>query len=126
MADGLARSGFDIDLLEGKAREDAFAYVILKARIEHKCDEKCRVTGNIFIEYRQKGRPSGISVTTADWWAIEYDENCWILIPTKRLKALARRVAADVKRRVKGGDNNQYDGILIPIEWLVRAVKATK
>lgn len=126
MADGLARAGFDIDLLDGKAREDAFAYVLLKAKVEHKSDEKCRITGNVFVEYRQKGRPSGLATTTAEWWAIEFDKDSWLLMPTERLRALARQAYKDPRRRVSGGDNNQYEGVLIPVEWLVRSIKGLK
>lgn len=124
MTQGLARAGFDIDLRHGEAGEQAFVHVFLKAKVEHKRDDKCRVTGNVFIEYKQKGRPSGIAVTTANWWAIEYDEECWVIVPTDRLKALARQAAKEPRRLVKGGDNNLYDGVLVPIEWLVRPFKA--
>ena len=120
MTQGKARSGFDVDLRDGEAREDAFVYTFLRARVEHKSDEACRRTGNVFIEYRQKGRPSGIAVTTAERWAIEYDGDCWLVVPTPRLKAITRLAYRDPKKRVKGGDGNQYDGVLVPVEWLVR------
>lgn len=67
MAERLARSGFDIDLRDGEAREAALVHVFLRARVEHKADHRAKTTGNVFIEYRQPSGPSGISVTTADW-----------------------------------------------------------
>lgn len=118
MSEGLAREGFDIDLRHGEAREDAFVHVFLKARVEHKSDDKCRKTGNLFVEFRQKGRPSGIQTTTADWWAFEYDRDCWLIVPTERLKAVARQAYKE-GRIARGGDYNNYEGILVPIEWLV-------
>ncbi len=118
MAKGLARSGFDIDLRDGQAREDAFVHVFLKARVEHKSDEKCRYTGNLFVEYEQHGRPSGIAVTEADWWATEFDDDSWVIIPTERMKELARR-AVQEGRAAAGGDDDNYKGALVPIEWVV-------
>lgn len=123
MTKGLARAGFDIDLRDGQAREDALVHVFLNATVEHKRDYECRKTGNLFIEYRQKGRPSGIAITTARWWAFEYDEDCWLIVPTDRLRACARQAYKDRTKRVRGGDNNNYEGVLIPIEWLVRPLK---
>jgi hypothetical protein len=122
MAEGIAREGFDIDLRHGLAREDALVDVFLKAKVEHKCDEKARRTGNLFIEYRQKGRPSGIAVTAADWWAFEFDDETWLIVPTEKLKRLAR-LAYQQNRRAKGGDNNLYEGVLLPTEWLVRPMR---
>ena len=120
MSDGIARSGFDIDLRHGKSREDAFAHVLQGATVEVKSDGACRRTGNLFVEYRQKGRPSGIAVTTADYWAFEYFDDCWLLIPTERLRAVARRVWRDHHgRRQRGGDFNRYEGVLVPIAWLL-------
>lgn len=119
MASGIARSGWDIDLRDGEAREDAFVHTFLKAKVEHKSDEKCRFTGNVFIEFRQKGRPSGIAVSTADYWAIEFNTNCWIVIPTDKLRHLARQYwkAGKVKN---GGDGDNYEGILIPLTALIQ------
>ena len=125
MAEGIAREGFDIDLRHGVAREDALVHVFLQARVEHKCDEKARRTGNLFIEYRQKGRPSGIAVTTAAWWAFEFDDESWLIVPTKKLKRLAR-LAYQQNRRAKGGDYNLYEGVLLPIEWLVRPMRLSE
>lgn len=122
MAEGLAREGFDIDLRHGEAREDALVHVFLKARVEHKCDGKAKKTGNLFVEYRQKGRPSGIAVTTAEWWAFEFDDATWLIVPTQKLKHLARR-AYQEGRVTQGGDHNHYDGVLLPLDWLVRPLR---
>lgn len=122
MTQGLARSGFDKDLRDGEAREDAFVHVLLKDKVEHKSDERCKLTGNLFIEYKQKGRPSGIAVTQAHKWAFEFYPDCWLIVPTEIVKHLAR-IALAQGRTVKGGDGNNYEGVLLPIEWLVRPMK---
>jgi hypothetical protein len=115
MSDGLAREGFDMDLAHGEARETAFVQALQSCHVEHKSDQKVRVTGNVFVEYRQKGRPSGIATTEAEWYAIEYADDAWIVVRTSLLKALARRAP---KRH--GGDFNQYEGALVPITHLIR------
>lgn len=121
MAEGLAREGFDIDLLEGKAREDAFAHLITRARVEVKSDRIARRTGNVFVEYEQKSRPSGILTTTADWWTFEVNDECYLFVPTARVKAVARYVYDTYPERVKdGGDFNRYRGVLVPVDWLWR------
>ena len=122
MTTGLARSGFDLDLRHGEAREDALVYILLKARVECKSDSQCKTTGNVFLEYKLKGKPSGLSVTTADWWAIEYDTDSWLIMPTWRLKEAAKK-AYKAGKVVRGGDCDQSEGVLIPIEWLVKGEK---
>ena len=119
MTDGLSGAGFDIDLAEAQVREGALA-AILGAngnRLEIKYDKICRHTGNLFVEFKQHGRPSGIAISKAEWWAFEYDDDRWLIIGTEPLKKIARKAYAD-GRRAKGGDYNQYDGVLVPIAWL--------
>lgn len=114
----LARAGFDLDLRHGEAREDALVHALLQARVEAKSDAKCRRTGNLFIEYRYRGQPSGVSTTTADRWAFEFDDDCWLLVPTERVRDAARRALAE-ERRAVGGDYDRSEGALVPIRWLV-------
>jgi hypothetical protein len=119
MAEGLAREGFDVDLRFGETRESAFVQAISRCHVECKSDQKARVTGNVFIETHQKPRtgewrPSGINTSVADWWAIEYDDDAWIVVRRPLLKALAAHAQS-----VHGGDENRYRGRLIPVEWLV-------
>jgi hypothetical protein len=114
---------FDIDLREGKAREDAFVYVFLKARVEHKRDKKAARTGNVAVEYRTRKSgqkiPSGVSITEADFWAVEYDEECWLMVPTSHVKRLAR-LAIEQGRTQWIGDGGNHQNALVPIEWFVR------
>lgn len=120
MTTGIARQGFDLDLRHGQAREEALVHTLLGSRVEAKSDGRCRATGNLFIEYRYRGRPSGISTTTASRWAFEFDDNAWLIVPTDRLREAARR-ALHEERTVLGGDHNESLGVLVPISWLVRA-----
>ena len=127
---GQARAGWDVDLAEGVEREDAFARVMKHGTVEHKRDYGCLDTGNLYVEYRQTcsdgtDRPSGIAVSTADYWAFEFAEEHWLIVPTEGLRALAREVYRKYpNRRVKGGDGKKTEGVLLPIAKLVQG--ATK
>lgn len=123
---GIAREGWDLDLKHGEARECAFGRVMLEARttritVECKADGKAKGTGNVFIEYRQKGRPSGIAVTTSEYYAIEISFERWIVITTPELKAICKRVMEkDPSRKcVRGGDFKKYEGVLVKLTELL-------
>ena len=115
---------FDIDLRDGKARENAFVHVLLQSRVEHKRDKLAAKTGNIAVELEQVcsdgvKRPSGVMSTTAEYFAFEYYPEFWFIVPTKFVKNLARRAVEVGKAAWIGNDNNHYNA-LVPIEWFVR------
>lgn len=112
--------GFDKCLREGEAREDAFVDVLLRSKVEHKSDRASRKTGNIAIEYQQRCRDgvlrgSGITITQAGRYAVEFDDDCWLLLPTERVKDLARRAIREGRHRWIGDGNNHHNA-LIPFE----------
>lgn len=109
---------FDLALHEGELAETEFAVAIRSAYVEHKDDRKARETGNVFIEFHQRTGPSGIATTKADYWAIRHADSCWFFIPTALLRRLALRAHAEGKTK-KGGDFDN-EGVLIPLEWLLR------
>lgn len=114
---------FDKDLREGQAREDAFVHVLLRSRVEHKRDHKCVVTGNVAIEYEQRGRDgvvrnSGVGNSEAERYAIEFAPECWLIIPTERVKALARRAIRAGRERWIGDGNNHHNA-LVPFGWFL-------
>lgn len=119
MSSGLARQGFDLDLRHGEAREGALVHELLRSRVEVKSDGQARRTGQVFVEYADRGRPSGIAVTTAARWAFEVDDDHWVIVPTERVREAARRALREGRRAV-GGDFDRCDGALVPVEWLVR------
>lgn len=130
------RSKWDKDLRDGHAREDAFVHVLLRSRVEHKRDRRATEfengkapTGNICVEYAQSDgngglKPSGIAVTEAGWWAIEYRAEHWLLIPTEALKALARRARAEGRTRPTGDNGNR--SVLVPLSWVVEPTAAAE
>jgi hypothetical protein len=81
-------------------------------------------TGNLCIEYRCDGKPSGISVTKADYWVHELRRDgrtlVYLMFPMERLKELARAHHAAGNVRKNGGDNGRFDNIVIPLSEILK------
>lgn len=109
---------FDIDLAFGVDVECKFKRAI-EGTVEVKADRIARTTGNIAIEYRSRGKRSGISTSEAKHWTFSIigpndEPMAYITIPTRRLRALAAEQYFE-GRITKGGDNNTSEMVLIPI-----------
>jgi hypothetical protein len=121
MAKGLARKGFDIDLRDGEFRQSKFAGMMRFGKVEHKRDYIAIRTGNVFVELSQRlasGErvPSGFNITIAEWWAFEFLDGRWLVIRTSELKPFVEAAyLACNGQLVRGGDNNDYWGVLIPL-----------
>lgn len=130
MTRGLSGKGFDFELRRGQAREKALAKVLLEGkgevvRIEHKRDHKARRTGRLFVEYRQPTGASGIARTeeTADWWAFEFLNNVWLILPREHLIDVATRVyhtRPDLRK--SGGDYDNYQGVCVPLALFLQVL----
>ena len=109
---------FDIDLAKGIQMEETLKEFFEGKRIEVKSERHIwETTGNHFVEYECRGKPSGIAVTEAEYWAlmlVREDETIVIvyIVPIERMKALARKYW---KNKTIGGDDNLSKGILVPI-----------
>jgi hypothetical protein len=81
-------------------------------------------TGNICVEFRQNGEPSGVAITDADWWVHELKRDgatlVYLMFPIERLKALARRAYAEGRYREGVGDGGRFGVVLIPLSWITR------
>jgi len=115
-------SNFDIDFNFGSFSEQELVDIFEHSgRCEVKTERDIwQTTGNIAIEYRWKGKPSGISVTDAHWWIHCLSvggKNIGML--TFRVDWLRRRIKVMLKdgtAQVKpGGDNNGAKLILLKI-----------
>lgn len=73
-------------------------------------------TGNMAVEIRHKGKPSGISSTKADVFIYFFrnlpTDNLW-MIKASELKSLIKENISDMKV-VMGGDTNETQLVLIP------------
>lgn len=120
---GHLQNNWDIDLDYGNAGESVILSILNGAKkIEVKTDRMAHKTGNIAVEFRYKGNPSGISKTEAHYWAfVLFDGGLIYFIETNRLKEIAR-ICYMNNGFVKGGDNNMSDIILIPIKNLIQQI----
>ena len=97
------------DIIESKTMS-----VFSHSKVEVKCDRMAHRTGNLFFEFKYKGRPSGIAATKAEWFA--YDtELCLFLFRTAKLKAWLRTRYMNPYQPRALGDGNNSLGLLVPI-----------
>lgn len=122
-------SDFDIDLKFGELFEQELKDIFTgKGKIEVKSErDKWKETGNIAIEIKQDDNISGLSITKADWWMHNLTINGNIvmsfMIPVDRLKNIVKQAVIDKKAVVcKGGDNNRFTLVLLPIRYLANII----
>ena len=111
-------SDFRHDLEVGQLSEKWLAQLLENSTIEVKRDFLAAQTGNLFIEYESRGKPSGIATSLADYWAFVLDDDRVIILPRSVLKAIAREAFA-AGRLATGGDSNTSRGVLVRVRELV-------
>ena len=114
-----ARPNFDFDLKFGQEKENELLQIFKGEAVECKTDKLCQRTGNVFIEFEDAGKPSGISITKANFYAFclfkpERNRQIWVLIPTTILKKLMKKYPIK-----NGGDNWEARGHIVPKEDLL-------
>jgi hypothetical protein len=121
-------SKFDLQLSQALINERRLANIFSAAKIE-KIELKSETwlweqTGNICIEYRANGQPSGIDVTEADVWVHELKRNgdtlCYLMFPIERLRELTRTAYANGHYRERGGDGGRFGNVLIPLAEILK------
>jgi len=112
------RYDLEFGVLEG---ETWFHNVLTNSKIEVKTDRMTEQTGNVYIEYQSRGKPSGIKTTQADFWVYKVANGKAIVIETIELKKLLRQLILENKAivGVKGGDDNTSLGVLVKIKDLL-------
>ena len=124
MTEGYCK-GFDIDLEFGKMGEK-FVEEVFEGnnKVEVKTERDIWVTtGNIAIEMRCSGQPSGISTTESSVWIHLLAHNDVIkggfLFKVDELKAKIKKLHNEGNLKVvMGGDNNASQMALLPIKGL--------
>jgi len=136
------KSDFDIDLKIGQITEEYLRKILTNKdniKIEVKTDFKTHETGNIFIEYEDRNKPSGLSITKADWWAIaipnkpkeemknEDDIKFMIFVKVDYLKKILKQLLKEKKAfKLPGGDNNEAKGVVVRIVDILSKVLSGK
>ena len=124
MTEGYCK-GFDIDLEFGKMGEE-FTQKVFEgnSKVEVKTERDIwEKTGNIAIEMRWKGKPSGISTTESDVWIHLLSVNSVIkggfLFKVGELKDKIKKLhKSGGLKIVMGGDDNASQMALLPIKEL--------
>ena len=108
---------FRYDLEVGQIKEKELAGIFEGKKIEVKYDLQALKTGNVYVEYESRGRPSGISTSEADYYCycIGYTFH---LLTSKDLKERCRKYLGTDREKL-GGDSNTSKGILLPIIELI-------
>tara|TARA_R110000824_G_scaffold118491_4_gene270786 strand:+ start:2387 stop:2860 length:474 start_codon:yes stop_codon:yes gene_type:complete len=125
--------------MEFKGFNDDYKYDIKMYSNKHKKEVLWEVktdiypedTGNMAIEIRYKGNPSGISHTKAEWFAYYYRDipfrNVW-MIKVEDLKNIIKENSFTI---IMGGDDKNSQLVLIPREkykekFLIDTIKLNK
>jgi len=116
---GHIERNFDIDLRYGNEGEQLVLQLLNGGKkIEVKTDRMAHKTGNVAIEFKCRGRLSGIATSEADYWALVLKNNELIIfIRTEILRAICRPfyLQGYVKN---GGDDKASEMIIIPLKIL--------
>ena len=124
---------FDVDLQFGQEGEKWLIWLGTdQAKVEVKTERDVwTTTGNAVFEYSSRGKPSGISVTQADYWLHIFKEKdlavmafMFRTIELKEFLRLVYKLPSKYNARLcQGGDDNTSDVILLPINQLYRIGK---
>jgi len=112
----LYNNDFSHDLEIGQIGEKALGNILENKKVEVKTDFIAQRTGNVFVEYESRGKPSGIAKSQADYWCFVLSNHQIVLITSEKLKEIARK---HLGKSVLGGDNNTSKGVLVPVKELL-------
>jgi|MGYP003132776553 hypothetical protein len=114
---------FDLDLNFGQIYEEKVRDIFegdgsIEVKTERDIWQK---TGNIAIEIRYRGKPSGISSTDAKWWihilSNDNDIETALMFKVEKLKKkIKQMVMLGMAKIVIGGDNDNSEIVLLPID----------
>lgn len=119
---------FDLQLSQALIDQRRLADIFEHGRIE-KIELKSESwqweqKGNICVEYRQNGEPSGIASTEADYWVHELKRDgqtlVYLMFPIERLKQLARESYRAGRYHEGGGDGGRFCNVLIPLSEILK------
>jgi hypothetical protein len=109
---------FKYDLEVGQVAENWLAEILQGKKIEVKRDLQAHKTGNIFVEYESRNKPSGLATSQADYYCYFLSDEHFVIIESDRFKKICRSFI-NTKRDIRGGDSNTSKGILLPINCLL-------
>lgn len=91
------------------------------SRIEVKTDFMAHETGNLYIEFMNGSKLSGLSTTKSDFYCFLIPQNnVMVMMPTEKLKEVAKRYYKATKKRKNGGDGKRAKGIALPFGEIIK------
>lgn len=116
---------FKYDLKIGKLAEKSLSEILSNKKVEVKLDRWAQITGNVAVEFENRGKPSGILKTKADFWCfvieVKGSQDLMIMIDSVKLRDMANH-HYQLGRIKRMGDNNLSVSVLIPIKELVETL----
>jgi hypothetical protein len=126
MSTPFTKYDFITDLAYGKASEKTIANILglSSKEFEVKTERNWWTkTGNIAIELEYKGKPSGLNITEATYWAHVLQEPdglfCFVIIPVKKLKILVNKLIKSGEEPRMVGDGNNSKCLIVKKEILL-------
>ena len=112
---------FNHDVKVGLLGEDwAKKFFSGEFKPEVKFDSMAHISGNLFIEYSSRGKPSGIAATDAEYYLYIIAEfNYAIILNVENLKERLRFYYKHNMYIRNGGDDDTSVGFLVPIQELL-------
>lgn len=112
---------FNHDVKVGLLGEDwAKEFFSGEFKLEVKFDSMAHASGNLFIEYSSRGKPSGIAATDAEYYLYIIAEfNYAIILNVENLKERLRFYYKHNMYIRNGGDDDTSVGFLVPIQELL-------
>ena len=120
---------FDIQLDAARLHEHVLGDLLANGKIELKVETyQWRQTGNICLEFRNRGELSGIAATEADVWVHQLNDDegkpiVAFMFPIKRVRGLARWASERGGVRRGGGDGGYSDNVVVSLKgfanWLL-------
>ncbi len=118
-------SKFDIDLKYAQIFEELFVNIMEgKELVEIKTERDIwKNTGNIAIEWKSRGKLSGIAATKADWWVHFLAEGektiGMVMLPVPELKRRIKELKKlNIAKETRGGDDDTSRLVLLPLSKL--------
>ena len=121
-------SDFNYDLEFGHEGEGRVIGIFNSgAKLEVKRDCKIEETGNLYVEFECRGKPSGIITSMADWWIFQNkDLTLMLWFQREKLLSACQRMIEENSQGIKvmvGGDEDKSKGYLVNQYQLIKHMK---
>ncbi len=109
----LLKHHLELEGINPRSITDATGDLEYNVMVEVKADRKWQDTGNVALEILRDGKPTGLSTTSADIIVYVLDGiSAFWYVRTEELKTFLKSIRV---KRVKGGDGNRTEVILLTL-----------